>query len=49
MVPGMCKAGLELVLAHEGAEQEAYVQEPKNAPVRCPDPVADPGRQAPAS
>jgi hypothetical protein len=26
---GMYKAGLELVLAHEGAEREAYIEEVK--------------------
>ncbi|MFF1275669.1 TetR family transcriptional regulator [Streptomyces marokkonensis] len=31
---GIYKAGLELVLAHEGAEREAYVQELKNVLVR---------------
>jgi AcrR family transcriptional regulator len=49
MVLGMYKAGLELILAHEGAEQEAYVQELKHALVRYLEPVADPGRRSPAS
>ncbi|MFD9000446.1 TetR/AcrR family transcriptional regulator [Streptomyces sp. NPDC059582] len=31
MCLGMYKAGLELILAHEGAERDAYVQELKNA------------------
>ncbi|WP_345578997.1 TetR/AcrR family transcriptional regulator [Streptomyces prasinosporus] len=31
---GIYKAGLELVLAHEGAEREAYVRELKNVLVR---------------
>ncbi|MCX5333948.1 MULTISPECIES: TetR/AcrR family transcriptional regulator [unclassified Streptomyces] len=36
---GMYMAGLELVLAHEGAERDAYVQELKNALVRYLDPL----------
>ncbi|MEU6090432.1 TetR family transcriptional regulator [Streptomyces sp. NPDC047085] len=36
---GIYKAGLELVLAHEGAEREAYVQEVKNVLVRYLDPL----------
>ncbi|MEV7790781.1 TetR/AcrR family transcriptional regulator [Streptomyces sp. NPDC087512] len=36
---GIYKAGLELVLAHEGAEREAYVGELKNALVRYLDPL----------
>ncbi|MDQ1045733.1 TetR/AcrR family transcriptional regulator [Streptomyces sp. V4I2] len=39
MCLGMYKAGLELALAHEGAEREAYVQELKNALVRYLDPL----------
>jgi AcrR family transcriptional regulator len=39
MCLGMYKAGLELVLAHEGAERAAYVQELKNALVRYLDPL----------
>lgn len=39
MVLGLYKAGLELVLAHEGAEREAYVREVKNALVRYLDPM----------
>ena len=39
MVLGLYKAGLELVLAHEGAEREAYVREVKNALVRYLDPL----------
>lgn len=34
MCVGIYKAGLELVLAHEGAEREAYVQELKDALLR---------------
>jgi hypothetical protein len=34
MCVGIYKAGLELVLAHEGAEREAYVQELKTALLR---------------
>ncbi|KKD03813.1 TetR/AcrR family transcriptional regulator [Streptomyces sp. WM6386] len=40
---GMYTAGLELVLAHEGAERDAYVQELKNALVRCLDPLVGAG------
>lgn len=36
---GMYKAGLELVLAHEGAEREAYVRELKHVLVRYLDPL----------
>jgi AcrR family transcriptional regulator len=36
---GIYKAGLELVLAHEGAEQEAYVQELKNVLIRYLQPL----------
>ncbi|NNN37399.1 TetR/AcrR family transcriptional regulator [Streptomyces sp. S3(2020)] len=36
---GMYMAGLELVLAHEGAERDAYVQELKNALTRYLDPL----------
>ena len=39
MCLGLYKAGLELVLAHEGAEREAYVQELKNALTRYLDPL----------
>ncbi|MFG2552977.1 TetR family transcriptional regulator [Streptomyces sp. NPDC048581] len=39
MCLGMYKAGLELVLAHEGAERDAYVQELKNALARYLDPL----------
>ena len=39
MVLGLYKAGLELVLAHEGAEREAYIREVKNALVRYLDPL----------
>lgn len=34
MCLGLYKAGLELVLAHEGAERDAYVRELKNALIR---------------
>ncbi|MCF4138408.1 TetR family transcriptional regulator [Streptomyces sp. Tue 6430] len=37
---GIYKAGLELILGHEGAEREAYVQELKNALVRYLEPMA---------
>ncbi|MEU1461639.1 TetR family transcriptional regulator [Streptomyces sp. NPDC005727] len=36
---GIYKAGLELVLAHEGAERTAYVQEIKNVLVRYLEPL----------
>ncbi|MEU6549868.1 TetR family transcriptional regulator [Streptomyces sp. NPDC046915] len=36
---GVYKAGLELVLAHEGAEREAYVRELKHVLVRYLDPL----------
>jgi AcrR family transcriptional regulator len=39
MCLGLYKAGLELVLAHEGAERDAYVQELKNALTRYLDPL----------
>ncbi|MER5430633.1 TetR/AcrR family transcriptional regulator [Streptomyces sp. NPDC002588] len=39
MCLGLYKAGLELVLGHEGAEREAYVQELKNVLVRYLDPL----------
>ncbi|MFF3464374.1 TetR/AcrR family transcriptional regulator [Streptomyces sp. NPDC002619] len=38
---GIYKAGLELVLTHEGAEREAYVRELKNVLVRYLEPLAD--------
>ncbi|GAA3303815.1 hypothetical protein GCM10020295_53360 [Streptomyces cinereospinus] len=37
---GVYKSGLELVLAHQGAEREAYVQELKNVLVRYLEPLA---------
>jgi len=40
MCLGLYKAGLELVLAHEGAERDAYIQELKNALVRYLEPLA---------
>jgi AcrR family transcriptional regulator len=36
---GMYKAGLELVLAHEGAEREAYVEEVKKVLIRYLEPL----------
>jgi AcrR family transcriptional regulator len=39
MCLGLYKAGLELVLAHEGAERDAYVQELKNVLVRYLEPL----------
>lgn len=39
MVLGIYMAGLELVLAREGAERDAYVQEIKNALIRYLDPL----------
>ena len=39
MCLGLYKAGLELVLAHQGAERDAYIQELKNALVRYLDPL----------
>jgi hypothetical protein len=39
MCLGLYKAGLELVLAHEGAERDAYVEEVKNALIRYLDPL----------
>ncbi|MFF5480012.1 TetR/AcrR family transcriptional regulator [Streptomyces sp. NPDC012935] len=53
MCLGMYKAGLELVLGHEGAERDAYVQELKNALIRYLDPLvgelpALPGHPGPA-
>ncbi|MBC2906134.1 TetR family transcriptional regulator [Streptomyces cupreus] len=41
MVLGIYKAGLELVLAHEGAEREAFVAELKNALIRYLRPLAE--------
>ncbi|MEV6998747.1 TetR/AcrR family transcriptional regulator [Streptomyces sp. NPDC093982] len=50
MCLGMYKVGLELVLGHEGAERNAYVQELKNALIRYLDPLVGdrPGRPDPA-
>ncbi|MFD0003732.1 TetR/AcrR family transcriptional regulator [Streptomyces sp. NPDC127178] len=50
MCLGMYKVGLELVLGHEGAERDAYVQELKNALIRYLDPLVGdrPGRPDPA-
>ena len=39
MCLGLYKAGLELVLAHEGAERDAYVQELKNVLFRYLEPL----------
>jgi AcrR family transcriptional regulator len=39
MCLGIYKAGVELILAHEGAERDAYVQEVKDALVRYLDPL----------
>ncbi|MET8449784.1 TetR family transcriptional regulator [Streptomyces sp. NPDC005209] len=36
---GIYKAGLELVLTHEGAEREAYIQEVKNVLIRYLEPL----------
>lgn len=44
MCLGLYTAGLELVLAHEGAEREAYVQELKNALTRYLEPLVGPRR-----
>ncbi|MFD6167481.1 TetR family transcriptional regulator [Streptomyces coeruleorubidus] len=41
MCVGIYKAGLELVLAHEGAEREAYVQELKDALLRYLRPLVE--------
>ncbi|WP_367322948.1 TetR/AcrR family transcriptional regulator [Streptomyces sp. HUAS ZL42] len=41
MCLGLYKAGLELVLAHEGAERDAYIQELKNALIRYLEPLVD--------
>jgi len=46
---GMYKAGLELVLAHEGAEREAYVRELKNVLFRYLEPMIDAGTATPAN
>ncbi|WP_405644467.1 TetR/AcrR family transcriptional regulator [Streptomyces sp. NBC_00019] len=43
MALGMYMAGLELVLAHDGAERDAYVQELKNALVRYLAPLVGAG------
>ncbi|MEU3511684.1 TetR/AcrR family transcriptional regulator [Streptomyces longwoodensis] len=48
MCLGMYKAGLELVLGHEGAEREAYVRELKNALVRYLEPLVGARLGAPA-
>ncbi|MEU1179334.1 TetR family transcriptional regulator [Streptomyces sp. NPDC005820] len=41
MCLGLYKAGLELVLGHEGAERAAYVRELKNVLIRYLQPLAD--------
>ncbi|MFG3584372.1 TetR family transcriptional regulator [Streptomyces sp. NPDC047990] len=43
---GIYKAGLELILAHEGAERTAYVQELKNVLFRYVEPLAADGALA---
>lgn len=49
MCLGLYKAGLELILAHEGAERDAYVQELKHALTRYLEPLVGDrlGRPAP--
>ncbi|MFI9763847.1 TetR family transcriptional regulator [Streptomyces sp. NPDC051963] len=49
VVLGMYKAGLELVLAHEGAERDAYIRELKHVLIRYLDPMVGDrlGRAAP--
>lgn len=42
---GIYKAGLELVLGHEGAEREAYVRELKNVLLRYLEPLTDNGKR----
>jgi AcrR family transcriptional regulator len=44
MCLGLYKAGLELVLAYDGAEREAYIQELKHALTRYLQPMIDPAR-----
>ncbi|MGA5357343.1 TetR family transcriptional regulator [Streptomyces purpurascens] len=41
MCVGIYKAGLELILAHEGAEREAYIQELKDVLLRYLRPLAE--------
>jgi AcrR family transcriptional regulator len=43
---GIYKAGLELVLGHEGAEREAYVRELKNVLLRYLQPLVDDSKQS---
>ncbi|MFD0315123.1 TetR/AcrR family transcriptional regulator [Streptomyces flavalbus] len=45
---GVYKAGLELVLAHEGAEREAYVQEIKDVLIRYLGPMSAGTRRDPS-
>jgi Tetracyclin repressor-like, C-terminal domain len=45
--PAVYKSGLELVLAREGAERGAYVQEIKDALIRCPRGSSPGGRPMP--
>ncbi|MET7452431.1 TetR family transcriptional regulator [Streptomyces sp. NPDC005574] len=49
MCLGLYKAGLELVLAHEGAERDAYVQELKHVLIRYLGPLIGEPAAAPAS
>ncbi|MGW1778702.1 TetR family transcriptional regulator [Streptomyces sp. NPDC002143] len=44
---GAYKAGLELILGHEGAERDAYVQELKNVLTRYLEPLVREGGNAP--
>lgn len=43
---GIYKAGLELILAHEGAERAAYIRELKNVLFRYVEPLTDAGALA---
>ncbi|MEU9112243.1 TetR/AcrR family transcriptional regulator [Streptomyces sp. NPDC048483] len=45
---GLFKAGLELILAHEGAERDAYVTELKHAMFRYLDPMVGEALRTPA-
>ncbi|MGW0944189.1 TetR/AcrR family transcriptional regulator [Streptomyces sp. NPDC002623] len=44
---GMYKAGLELILGHEGAERDAYIQELKNVLTRYLEPLVREGGNGP--
>jgi AcrR family transcriptional regulator len=48
MCLGLYKAGLELVLAHEGADRDAYVQELKHVLIRYLEPLIGERTAAPA-